>query len=136
MQQVLTGHKQRIEGRKLYHSSVYIPEIIQNRLALAKKYLLAQNIKITEHARKQIGTKGLDTPSYEDISRGKIFEIEVEGHNIAKVCIRATYQNYDLCFAIRLNGIVLTVWGRNKNDQEQTLDKSRYIHNKAGENKI
>lgn len=127
----LTGNKNRIDHtqRKLYHQAIGIPSFIRTQIPLAKRWIASNDVFLTEHAKERLKEKGLDRPTRQDIINGQVIEIEVGDNNrITKLLIRAKKPTYDLCFAVRTNRAIVTVYGRHKDDNNSTLDRKRYIH--------
>jgi hypothetical protein len=128
----LRGHKERIDhlARKLYHTDVYFPTFLAAMTNAAIQKIIRANLTLSLHAEEQILAKDLDYPGLEDVKNGQIIEVEVDNNNFpTKILFRTQKTHYDLCFAVSLTGNIITVYGREKLDRNQTLAKERYVQN-------
>jgi len=112
----------------MYHTDVYFPAWLKLQAENARDYICSDDLHLTRHARERIKEKGLDIPTRYNVCKGKIIEIEVDDNNrVIKLLFRVEKENYDLCFTILCNRTITTVYGRDKNDNNSTLEKNRYI---------
>jgi hypothetical protein len=129
---MLHGQVNKIDSsrRKLYHSNVFYPSWLKEQAEFARDYISSSDLHLTFHARQRLEDKKLDCPTRYDVAKGEIIEIEVDSNNrIVKMIIRASKKSYDLCFGITCNRNITTIYGREKTDNNQTLEVTRYVNN-------
>lgn len=111
---------------KLYHSEVWFPQWLQNKLALGR----IENLKYSNHARNEAKSDrygNFQLPASINVNDGYTFEVEAQGKNLVKLAIRFSMNDkVDMTLVVLTDGTVKTVWLNQKTDIHRTLDRSRY----------
>lgn len=106
---------------QLYHREIGFPQVELPCGTLELQY--------TAHARRAAQT---DRYGYICLSKRvtirpeQVFEIEVEGQRVTKLCARLPYdERCDLCLVLRGN-LCVTCWLNRRDDRHHTLNRGRY----------
>jgi hypothetical protein len=108
----------------LFHVAVYDPIKIS---AYAPKTLRKDSIRLTSHAKKKLKSRGIQLQW--PICKCKPIEYELdEQGNIIKTLLRAPFDDvYDLCFVLKYDGTIITIYRVFKNFHHEKLDVSKYV---------
>lgn len=121
---------------QLYHTELGLPEQLLRPITGR-----TVSLEYTHHAKRAAlddrFAGALKMPTSFTIDRDSIFEVEVTGSKVTKLCVRLTKgftaeakQPVDLilvlCAPERGVAIVRTLWFNERNDSHKTLDASKY----------